>query len=184
MRDLSKEYRPDVNFWEQYPEFKIVDPFSKLFGRDRSSGKNNSSTIMWGVILAYDPRSDFYYLEDKEGKISEALKRDHRYVLDWKKHEDIVEAFKQTRLDQAHKSLIAWEDRMRERDAFLKRQKWSFDEYSEDGRLVKGTADQLDKMHSQTAKHFKEYETVVKDLQALEIKNSNKKNQRKIEVDA
>lgn len=184
MRNVTENYSPTNNFWKENPQFAAVDPFAKLHRTDKSSNKVNSSAIMWGVALMYDPKSDFYYLDGKEDKVAKAIKRDCRIDVDWSRHQDVIDAFKETRLDQAHKSLIAWEIRMKERDEFLKEQKWSFDSYSEDGRLVKGTADQLDKMHSQTAKHFKEYEVVVKDLQELEAKNNSGKKSKNVEVDA
>lgn len=195
MRDLTKDYHPKNNFWTLYPDFTACEPFSKMYRSDKTSGKSGSSAKMWAVVLAHHPKSDFYYMTDKLSKISEGFSKTHKIDIDWDELKHIVDAFVDSTLDQAHKSLIEWERRMKERDEFLANQKWTLDHYivdkngdnvlSKTGGFVteKGTADQLDRLHGTTAKHYKEYELIVKEVQELEAKEqSKKKNVEELDV--
>lgn len=129
----------------------------------------------------YDVESDFYNLPNKEKKILSAIKKNHDVDVNLEELSELCDDFYNMTLSQADKSLMEWERRMKERDAFLKKQKWSFDTYNEEGKLLKGTADQLDKMHSQTAKHFLEYEKIYHMVQELRTKDENAKKKSNVE---
>lgn len=181
MRNLSENYAPKVNFWETYPAFKDVNPFRDLHAKDKSPGKRISSMKMWFLSLIYCPESDFYNLPGKEEKSKESIEKNFRMKLDISELEELREDFYAMTLSQADKSLLEWENRMKERDEFLRKQEWSFDTYSDEGKLIKGTADQLDKMHSQTAKHFIEYEKIYKMVQELRLKEENAKKKSNVQ---
>lgn len=178
MRSLVENYNPKLIFWEEFRSFKDVEPFSSLYKKDKSPGKRISSMKMWAVSLAYDLNSDFYNMPNKFENIKKAMEANHRMKLNWDEINELKEAMYDMFLDQAERSLLEWEKRMQERDAFLKEQSWSFDIYDDSGRIIKGTAEQLDKMHSQTAKHFTEYEKIYKLVKELKLKenNANKKS--------
>lgn len=183
MRNLSENYHPKLNFWEHNPSYLDVDPFAKLRTTDKSPGKRISSVKMWAVVLACDPKSDFYYLPGKLEKIATAMNRNHRVKIDWTEVNELMLIFTDMYLNQAERSLLSWEKRMFERDEFLEVQEWSFDFYDDSGKLIKGTADQLDRMHGQTAKHYKEYQLIVKELQELAIKDQSVKKSNIQELD-
>jgi len=183
MRNLAENYHPKNIFWEHNKAFIDVEPFAKLRTSDKSPGKRISSMKMWAVVLACDPKSDFYYLSDKRGKIAAGMKRNHRMDLDWSELGEIIESFTDMYLNQAEKSMVAWEKRMKERDEFLDEQTWSFDYYNDEGGLIKGSATELDRMHGLTNKHFKDYQVVVKEMQELAIKDSNAKKSNVQELD-
>jgi len=178
MRNLANSYHPKKIFWDEFPQFLDVDPFAELYSKDRSPGKRVSSMKMWAMCLIYDPESDFYNLPQKEDKVKSAMNRNHRIKLNLEETKKLADEFYNMFMTQADKSLLNWERRMKERDEFLEGIKWSLDSYNEEGRLVKGTADQLDKLHSQTAKHFKEHQIIYKEVQELKAKEdrSNKKS--------
>ena len=78
---------------------------------------------------------------------------------------------------QAERSLINWELNMQRRDKFLAEQDYTLDRFEEiDGKmkLVKGSADQLDKMHAQTAKIYAQLEQIKQDLSVEESKKDSK----------
>lgn len=181
MRSLASQYHPNNNFWDLFQSFKDVDPFAKLYSRDKSPGKRISSMKMWAMVLIYDPESDFYSLPQKEEKVKTALERNHRLKLDLNELEELSSDFYTMTLNQADKSLMEWEKRMKERDAFLKSQSWSFDYYNDEGKLVKGTADQLDKMHGTTPKHYLDYEKIYRMVQELKIKEENSKKKNNVQ---
>lgn len=175
MDNITKDYSPKANFWEFYPAFCSVEPFGKLYRSDKTSGKSGSSAKMWAIALLCHPKSDFYYLEGKEDKIASGMKKQHGIDIIWDELKDHIDSFVSMTVDQARKSLIAWEKRLKERDEFLEQQKWTLDYYDEQGKLCKGTADQLDRMHGTTHKHYKEYELIVKEIQELESKEQSKR---------
>lgn len=183
MRNIAESYSPKLNFWDTFESFKDVDPFSKMRSSDKSPGKRISSMRMWAIALACDPKSDFYNLSDKRGKIALAMRRNHRMEVEWDSLDEIIISFTDMYLNQSEKSLLSWERRMKERDEFLDKQEWSFDYYNEEGDTVKGNADQLDKMHGLTHKHYKDYQVIIKELQELNIKDQNAKKSNVKELD-
>jgi hypothetical protein len=184
MKSIAASYAPKNNFWTFFPAFKDVDPFRTLHYKDKSPGKRISSMKMWAMALAYDPQSQFYRMPNKFDGIKKAMEKNHRLKLNWDEVSELSKVYYEMFLDQVEKSMMAWEKRMKERDEFLDGIKWTLDYYNEEGRPIKGTADQLDKLHAQTPKHFKEYQTIYKELEALKIKeeNKNKSNVKELDV--
>lgn len=54
---VQAPFNIDINFWTNNSSFKIVDPFSKLYDRDKSKNKNNSSKEMWCLWMLTNPSS-------------------------------------------------------------------------------------------------------------------------------
>lgn len=178
MANIANRYNPKLNFWKENEEFKDVNPFAKLHSSDKSSGKRISSMKMWALALVYDPDSKFYYMDNKLENVRTAIQSNHRLKFEWEEMEEYMTVFNSMFLNQAEKSLVEWDKRMKERDEFLSVQVWNFDYLDDNGKLVKGTADQLDKMHSQTAKHYKEYLGIAEDLKKLKSKDDVKKKSK------
>jgi hypothetical protein len=161
MQDITKNFSPTNNFWEFNPAFKIAKPFKQLYNSDKSRGKVNSSNIMWAIALCYYPKSDLYYLNDKEARVFDMVKDKSFKLEDYKEH---INEFIDMAVTQAEKSMADWENRMRDRDQFLKGVKYSLDYYDDFGKIKKGTADQLDRMAAQTHKLYQEYFKIKKDI--------------------
>ena len=51
MINVSKIFDIENNFWDQNPHMKILEPFSRLFKRDKSKNATNSSKEMWCIFL-------------------------------------------------------------------------------------------------------------------------------------
>jgi hypothetical protein len=179
MRNIVDQYRPDVSFWDVVPEFKTIEPTMELYNSDRSVNKKNSSITMWAIALLIDPKSIFFNLPNKK----EVLARDHlkNENFDWDSIDNLIKLYSDCQLTQAEKSLIAWDEMMKRRDTFIKSQDYSLDSYQLDEEggnilirnkpvIIKGTADQLDKMASNTAKYYADYAKVKKDLEEEYIK--------------
>lgn len=154
MRNITENFSLMNNFWDFNQQFTVVSPFKELYNSDKSRGKKNSSNIMWAIALCYHPKSDLYNLGDKEARVFDMVK-DKSFNLE--DYEDYIDAFKNACLTQAEKSMVAWDDFMRKRDIFIKSQDFTLDHYNNEGRLKKGTADQLDKMAGNTAKIYSDY---------------------------
>ena len=178
---IAQTYNPKVKFWDEHPQFRDVEPFSTIYNKDRSPNKRMSSMKLWALALNYDPESDFYNLPGKEEKIIEAMKKNHSLTFSWDDVKGLKDDFQAMFLDQVELSLLSWERRMKERDEFLDGIKWSLDHYNDEGKLVKGTADQLDRLHSQTPKHFAEYEKIYKMVQEIRIKRDDAKKKSNVQ---
>lgn len=162
----------DKDFWECYPEFKVLAPFKAFYKGDRSKNKNQSSKIMWAIALAESHHSNWYNLGDKYDRLRTDFLGDKNFK--WDAYEALIDAFKDTQLTQAEKSLTAWNEQMMKRDRYLKNQEYYFDQYALDENgdnrysktgqpvLVRGTAEQLDKAYSATPKMYADYDKIKK----------------------
>ncbi len=161
MNNITENFNVTNIFWEYNPQFKIVSPFKELFNSDKSRGKKTSSNIMWAISLCYHPKSDLYGLPDKEERVFDMVKDKSFKLEDYSDH---IELFTSSCLSQAEKSAVAWDEFMRKRDRFIKTQEYTLDTYDDFGKLQKGTADQLDKMASNTGKMYTDYAKIKKEL--------------------
>lgn len=162
---------PDIitakdNFWNLNHQYTYI--FNDFYNKDKSKNKEKSSIIMWAIYFKIHPNSDFFNLANKEDIIKEKWLKDSNF--DWSKYEKELELFKDAILSQAEKSLIAWNDTMKRRDEFIHDQEFSLDHYNDEGKIVKGTADQLDKMLANTSKLYAEYFKIQKELSDEEVK--------------
>jgi hypothetical protein len=168
MRNITENFNLENNFWECNPQFKIVYPFKELYNNDKSKLKKHSSNIMWAIALCYHPDSDLYNIKDKEVRVFDMVKDDSFKLENYKQH--ILE-FKDMTLTEAQKSLTAWDERIKDRDNFLKEQVYTFDAYTEEGKNIKGNAEQLDKMAANTYKLYQEYFKIKKELEEEKSQN-------------
>jgi len=167
MRNLIESYTPDTIFWDANPQFTAIEPFKSVWKKDKSRGKKTSSDKMWAIAFCHHPKSDAYYISDKEDRIP-------RSVLGFKKQDDVdrfwdevselTSVFKDAALTQAEKSLFAWNDRLKKRDAFLSEQDYSFG-YVIDGVEYKDNTKSLDDMGGKTAKFYEEYFKIKRELE-------------------
>ena len=153
-------YREGVNFWNANPQYMII--FKDLYTEDKSKNKEKSSTIMWAVFFYIHPRSDFYNLPDKDVILARDFIKDKSFK--WESYADVISRAEEAILSQAEKSLVSWDKTLKKRDEFIHSQEFTLDNYNEEGRLVKGTADQLDKMLANTNKLYQEYFKILKEL--------------------
>ena len=167
------------NFWEMNPNYIIL--FEDFYDSDKTKTKSKSSTIMWALYLILHPKSDFYNLPDKRKLVKEKFIKDKTFK--WEKIDKEEHMFKELSLTQAERSLYEWNEYMRKRDEYLKKQEYYFEHYDKEGKLVRGTAEQLDKAYGVTPKMYADYEKIQKSLQEEEYK-TGKGNKIKSLTDA
>ena len=156
----------DSNFWEHYPNFKMANPFKKLYTSDKSKNKTISSKKMWCIALIYDRSSMYYNLpehtSDREGKV-DIIIGDNDLTPWYKQMGDEFFALRDMYIKLTEtvsmRSLRELEEKLDERSKFLKETKYDLGIPNERGQMVGGTADILEKMFSNTQKVF---ETVEK----------------------
>lgn len=189
MRDVVQNYSPKNNFWEFNPQFMEVPLFKKLYKADRSNGKKQSSDLMWAITLIYHPKSDLYYLPNKEEKVSESILDLKPKSLDafWADKKDLVDEFIAMATTQAERSLADWCEYMKKRDIYLKNTRYYFDEYKTDSDgnnvlsktgseiTIKGTAEQLDKAWLASKAMWADYDKIIKAVSEEESVEGTKK---------
>lgn len=154
----------DINFWVLNPNFIMI--FDDLYNKDKSKNKIESSRIMWSLYLVMHPSSDFYNLPDKRNLVVDKFLKLPKFKWDdYKKEEEL---FKDVGLTQAQRSLYDWNELMKQRMDYLKSQTYFFDYIDKQGKLVKGTAEQLDRAFSATPKMYADYDKIVKSMQEEE----------------
>lgn len=177
MRNIIENYNPKSNFWEENPQFQLINPFKKLFKGDKSKDRKDSSNLMWAIALIYYPKSDLYYVDNKETIIARDMLGIKESEIDsfWDKNKELVEFFIDMSTTQAEKSLVSWEKRLKQRDTFLSEQAYSFGYVDEEGVEYKDNTKSFDDMQSKTAKFYEEYFKIRKELKEEEVMSKNKK---------
>ena len=175
----AERFNDRANFWDVVPEFMAFSEFMKFKNADRSKDKHWSNKVFWAIVMAYDRKSPFYNIPNKIELIATDILRKPK--LKWTEDKSIIpliRLFQDSLMTQAERSLLNWEINMQKRDAFLAEQDYTLDRFEEiDGKpkLVKGSADQLDKMHAQTAKIYQQLDQIKEDLTIEESKKDGGK---------
>lgn len=175
MRNILENFTPDTNFWEVNPQFTTITPFRQLWKSDKSRGKGSSSKLMWAIALVFHPKSDSYHLHDSKYLIAKDFLNIKAKDVDkfWDDNKEITDAFVDAALSQSEKSLVAWENRLKDRDNFLAKQHYTFGYTDIDGREFKDNTKALDDMASKTAKLYEEYFKIRKELEEEEAIKKN-----------
>jgi len=155
----------DNNFWETYPDLTIVEEFNKLYTKDKTKDKSESSRLMWGIYYVLNPDSMFFNVPDKYDQIAKSHLKDPKFKWDTISKE--LEAYKSFVLTDAERALVGWGEIMSMRDSSLKT---LYKSALGEGDIK--SLKELDTMLSNTPKMFDDYKKVRKDFE--EEKTSKK----------
>jgi hypothetical protein len=157
---LVNNFDVDTNFFEQFPEFKVAGPFKEVYASDKTRGKNRSSKIAWCIVLIWDSASKFYNLPEfgEDGKVQMVFED---YLGDKKYYEEnkstvleMKELYLKMQETPAMRYLRTLEEKMLERDNFLKNTEYTMGVIGERGTWVGNTVDTVDKMLANTSKIY------------------------------
>ena len=137
------------NFWEVHPMLKYRSPFVEIF--NAFEDREESSKRAWAVCLFTDTSSDFRNMEEKiRANEIETYFLKEKGALSEEIMKFAIKAYPEAVLSENQQYLKIWGDKIRERAKFISDAEYTLDEYdtNDQGRtiLVKGSADQLDKM--------------------------------------
>ena len=179
------------NFWEEFADYKINAIFGVFWKLNKNAGPKflqASSDFMWLLTMCYDRKSGFFPQPEKDkwevvsdnvfknSSFMQELVEDTRSQAKTLKFADIelveyIAEFEKTIDTPIGLSLRLLEKKLAERTAFIGATEYSMDHY-EDVRgkyvLKKGTADQLDKMFTNTEKINGLILTAMANLKAVE----------------
>lgn len=162
--NIKKEFSPDLNWWELNPHVIHVKPFSKLYSRDSSKNKINSSKEMWCIFFMSEPDEDInlYYRLSETDRLDVCISFYSDFNIN---DEDIIEcliAYPDVCLTVIEQTLKNTKDMFHKRNAFLKTAEYNFE-----------TMTQLDNAIAKTPKLEEDFDKVYQKY----IEQKNKKVQ-------
>lgn len=157
----------DNNFWEVYSDLIILEEFDKIYFKDKSKNKQDSSKILWAVYYCYNPESKFFNYPNKQEVISKSFIKDPKFR--WEDYKDLIDAYKNLVLSDAERALINWNEIMTMRDQSIKDLYKKAIEESDTDELVK-----IDKMLANTPKMFEDYKKIKKDYEEEKVTKKGK----------
>jgi hypothetical protein len=186
-------FEKQVNFWEEFADYKIHPVFGEFWKRNKNAGPKYleaSSNFMWVLTLCYDRKSSFFAQPepDKWEVTGENLFGQPTLMMDLV--EDItskpgllkfadlelvtyIAEFEKTIDTPIGLSLRILEKKLAQRTAFINGTEYTMDHYELVGTkniLRKGTADQLDRMFANTEKINNLVLKAMENLQSVEGK--------------
>lgn len=143
-----EKFNPTNSFWEKNKEFRYITPFMEYYINDKSTGKKETSKIMWAIQLCYDPKSEFYTMgpKDKHKMVAKNLfEGEDKFEDDTVK--EIIQEYKNAKYSIVLMLMDRWKIRMEKRTTWIDGQDYS-----------KDNAELLDKMGFSEPKMWNEYE--------------------------
>lgn len=156
------------NFWKEFPELSLAPGLDKLYKLDKSKDKGESSLLMWAIDLCENIDSKFYKNPSKYEIIADKVLK--QLNLNWDKHQDIIDSYKECILSDAERALSIWNETMRLRNNSLKKMYQNAFNDKDTDELVK-----LDKMLALTPKMFDDYKKIKQDYEEEKIKKKGSK---------
>lgn len=163
MDTLLKILDTSVNFWVAHPNFLSVKLFKEFHTKDKSKKKDKSSRIMWAIALLVDLHPENTWRNKPEAEKKPVLAEDiiGDKDFDWDSVQDLVNEYLDRCTSIPKKELRNFYNKIHDRQNFIDRTPFTLDDYNEEGRLIKGTADQLDKMMVNTSKVWAVYDDLI-----------------------
>jgi len=126
---LIKNFNIQDNFWEYNQQLSIIGSISELYNKDKSPHKQDSSKIMWAIVMLIDINSSNKYrtLSEEDRKkliITDYLKNPK---FKWEDYKDIINDYKKLALSPEERRLMEHDIKMEERSTFIKNTKYSLD---------------------------------------------------------
>ncbi len=163
-----------VNFWMSNFQMSFVLPFKKLYDKDKSKNKNDSSVRMWSIWQFADPsfHNKLNRLSDEE-KLEAIKFFDPKFDYKDPFTEECIEFYKEKCLSPVAKAFLEEEKSMVKRAKAIVETDYTFDKNVKDdsGKLIfvmgrplveKGTATELDRMRANSLKIYQQYATIKK----------------------
>jgi len=152
---LNEKTNARNKFWELFPQYKIPKEYKKLYDADKSTGKADSSVLMWTIALLVEKKDNPYKERDKEAK---KLLIEDDFVggkVNWNKLENAIKFWIEGNMTVVDKYLMDLQDKLEERREFLLKEKYTID-----------NAKELDTLFINTDKLVMQYEAMRNKIEA------------------
>lgn len=154
----------DRNYWDVYPEDRVIRPFSSLYEEDnkedrkenkKENKKEKSSRIMWGLRMLTVPTKDnpLWRMTNEErlDELSNILSQDE---LD--KVIELRKAYVDAKMSYVMKRYLFYQDLLEQREDYMSTLSYTTD------------SDKLDDMLARTKKIWDEFMKIKKELEVEE----------------
>lgn len=125
--NLLESFDTEANFWEINKQLKVMSPFSDLYKNDKSKNKQDSSKLMWGVALAFDPNSKYHNFPEKDRATLVAKDWFIDKSFDWDKYKDLTKQYMNCFLTPTERSMRAFKNKIDERERLLEQYPYTID---------------------------------------------------------
>lgn len=152
---MINTFDTDANFWSLHPDMKVISPFKQIYEDDRSKKKEDSSKMMWFIVLCYDRESKLFKqsIEERHRIIGEDYCGDSKYYSKWKIVLDAaIAVYTNIQYTPMQKLMASWDKKLVERAKWL--DSLSFEEDDE----------RVDKAMERTKKVYDGYKQIMDDM--------------------
>lgn len=157
---IDKTFDPKVNFWELNPQMIIISPYSKLYARDKSPNKVNSSKEMWICFLMCDPDEDINILFRIDlDKRRETIKENYYSQIDWND-----ELFNQCLTAYPNDCLTAVEKSLKDTKEYILSRAQMLKEIVKDKKAYMANMSKIDTAISKNDKIYKDYAAIEQEF--------------------
>jgi hypothetical protein len=172
---LLSNFDINNNFWKINPQLTLLGAFKKLYDSDKSKDKINSSHIMWGIGLVYDPESKYYNIPLDYRRKLVVVDYFKQEKFGWAIYNDVIDFYIECCLTTAERSLAEWNNKMTERSEFINSTKYSIGTVNaKTGSFVGSTIQIIDNMLANTKKLYDDYKRIMEDLGKEQMKTNVK----------
>ena len=151
-----------INFWVAHPNFLSIKMFRDFYDKDKKN-KDFSSRVMWAIVLLVDMHPENTWRnkpeEEKKPVLAEDIVGDKDFK--WDLYQGYIDEYIDRCTSIPKKELRNFINKIHDRQKFIDSTDFSLDSYDDNGKIHKGTADQLDKMMVNTAKVWAVYDDLA-----------------------
>jgi tRNA splicing endonuclease len=152
---MINTFDTDKNFWIEHPDMKVISPFKQIFEDDKSKKKEDSSKMMWFIVLCYDRDSKLFKqsISEKHRIIGEDFMGDAKYYQKWKIVLDAaIQVYTDLQYTPMQKLMASWDKKLHERAKWL------------DGLSFEDDDERVDKAMERTKKVYDGYKQIMDDM--------------------
>jgi hypothetical protein len=160
----------EKNYWIEHPEMLIHECFNKLHAKDKSVGKQESSSIMWALYYYAHPESPMFNVPGKREEIAKKLQKTIKGFL-WEDYEQELKRYSESVLSVGEQELYEWSEMISLRKSVITSSYMAEMAKDPEERDVKKLKE-LDSMMANTAKIFSDYVKIVQTLKEESIEKT------------
>jgi len=143
---MINTFDTDKNFWQEHPDMKVISPFKQIFENDVSKKKEDSSKMMWFIVLCYDRDSKLFKqpIEERHRIIGEDFIGDAKYYEKWKIVLDAaIAVYTDIQYTPMQKLMASWDKKLHQRAKWIDSL-----EYEDDDEKVDNAMARTDKVYT------------------------------------
>lgn len=156
---LLDSFDTSANFWEVNKQLKVIEPFATFYNSDKSKNKSDSSRIMWGVALVFDPNSKYNNYPESDRKTLVARDWLMNKSFKWSDYSNIIDGFIDVLLTRVERTKRIFEKKLEDREKFLDQTPYTLENAKDLDSIVSNTSKLIEILEYLDSKIGKEERT-------------------------